>query len=230
MYIAPSLMMFARDFCLEDRIDEMKLDHLQHSHERVVKEIQLHKSFYVSSGIRRGDIVSLYRDRSDEDVDLMIWTGTEFLDLSEGLNKIHRLPLEFLVITEFQISYWTKIMKRSLALAFNHGLFVNQIAYSFTPYLDYGSVETEDLTIHHCVAVSTMEFKGQGHRIFYLFNSRIRQSWEECREYVIKWIQDQPIAGYKNSMIDHFEDVLKKQDDYEFVEGRDLCCEVRIGD
>lgn len=179
----------------------------------------------------RGDIVSLRSDYHHDN--LMIWDGNRFIDLTHEIKERGAIPLDFPVITEFPTDYWEHIVEYRYGVGFNHGLFLHPIAYSFTPYIEWFPLSKYapnlQSPIYYCAGVATMIHNGKGHRIFYHFSSRTQKSWEDLRDFLIQWIQSDPIARYQTHVNSLLEEVLTEKSDYEFVEGRDLYVEIRVG-
>lgn len=164
----------------------------------------------------------------------MIWDGEQFTDLDNEISERGAIPLQFPVITEFPTAYWERILQYRYGFGFDHGLFLHQITYSFTPYVEWFPLSdympNAPSTIHYCAGVSTIKHNGKGHRIFYHFSSRTLKSWEELRDFVIQWIVSHPVARYQSHVSTILPEAYERQPDYEFVEGRDLYVEVRIGE
>lgn len=223
-------MQSAREFALEDIIDNSRIEELEddNSGKQFRTEVEVQKPVFHRQGLKKGDVVSLQRVRYTHE-NLMIWNGNRFIDLQKEIDERGAIPFDFPVITEFPMGYWQRILLYRYGFGFNHGLFLHPIAYSFTPYVEWYMSNTRH-AIYYCTGVATMEYNGKGHRVFYHFSSRSRDSWEELRDFLIQWIQSDPIARYQNHVNSLLEDVLKRQPDYEFVEGRDLYVEIRVGE
>ena len=177
--------------------------------------------------LRRGDIISLYRDWYQNN-GVGIWNGTSLVDLAYDteINEYGYVPSEFLVITQFPILHWSQIIVHNNLVPFNQAMFMTQMVDSFKPYIDWSGQEPSV----NGLAVATFEYNQQGHQVFISLTSPKSITWQEAQAAWIQWMQSYPIAHY-STVRDDSETYkrLKARVDFEFVEGQDLYMDLNLG-
>lgn len=224
--------MHAQQFSLEDFLPSSQLQFLSNLLDQDPDNFQflqqeVHKYGSRFQDLRRGDIISLYRDWYQNN-GVGIWNGTSLVDLAYDteINEYGYVPSEFLVITEFPILHWSQIIVHNSLVPFNQAMFMTQMVDSFKPYIGWSGQEPS----LNGLAVATFEYNQQDHQVFISLTTPKSITWQEARKAWIQWMQSYPIAHY-STVRDDSETYkgLKATVDFEFVEGQDLYMDLNLG-
>ena len=105
----------------------------------------LSKSFKVQEfikqlGIRRGDVIHLSTFYDYRNEGKLIYTGSHFVDLDYSREEYGCVPIEFQVIEEFPIHYWTEHIEHNFIVNFDLRPYIEEASKNLQPYdIDYAT-------------------------------------------------------------------------------------------